>query len=78
VDDDVELCKLLEDYFTSEGFRFDCRHSGDSCLNLLASGQYDIMILDVMLPGRDGFDILREIRSISAVPIIMLTARAII
>jgi two-component system response regulator CpxR len=75
VDDDVELCKLLEDYFISEGFSFGCSHSGDTCLSLLASGQYDIMILDVMLPGRDGFDILREIRRVSAVPVIMLTAK---
>ncbi|MDR1943521.1 MAG: response regulator transcription factor [Synergistaceae bacterium] len=75
IDDDVELCKLLEDYFVSEGFRFSCAHSGDEGLNLLASRQCDIAILDVMLPGRDGFEILKEIRNISSVPVIMLTAK---
>jgi two-component system response regulator CpxR len=71
----VELCKLLEDYFVSEGFGFTCAESGDKGLNLLASSQCDIIILDVMLPGRDGFEILREIRNISSVPVIMLTAK---
>jgi two-component system response regulator CpxR len=75
IDDDVELCRLLEDYFTSEGFRFACAHSGDKGLGSLASGQCDIIILDVMLPGRDGFEILKEIRNISSVPVIMLTAK---
>jgi two-component system response regulator CpxR len=71
----VELCKLLEDYFISEGFGFACAHSGDKGLDLLASGQCDIIILDVMLPGRDGFELLKEIRNVSSVPVIMLTAK---
>lgn len=75
IDDDTELCKLLEDYFTSEGFGFACAHSGDKDLNFIASSQCDIIILDVMLPGRDGFEILREIRNISSIPVIMLTAK---
>ena len=75
IDDDVELCKLLEDYFTSEGFCFVCAHSGDKGLDLLRGGHCGIIILDVMLPGRDGFEILKEIRSVSSVPVIMLTAK---
>jgi two-component system response regulator CpxR len=75
IDDDTELCKLLDDYFTSEGFGFAYAHSGDRGLDLLASGQCDIIILDVMLPGRDGFEILREIRNVSSIPVIMLTAK---
>ena len=75
IDDDVELCKLLEDYFTSEGFCFACAHSGDNGLDLLRGADCDIIILDVMLPGRDGFEILKEIRGVSSVPVIMLTAK---
>ncbi|MDR1133734.1 MAG: response regulator transcription factor [Synergistaceae bacterium] len=75
IDDDVELCKLLEDYFTSEDFCFACAHSGDKGLDLLSGAHRDIIILDVMLPGRDGFEILREIRGVSSVPVIMLTAK---
>ncbi|MDR1514574.1 MAG: response regulator, partial [Synergistaceae bacterium] len=63
IDDDTELCKLLDDYFTSEGFCFTCAHSGDKGLEFLASSQCDIIILDVMLPERDGFEILREVRN---------------
>jgi two-component system response regulator CpxR len=75
IDDDTELCRLLEDYFTSEGFGFTCVHSGDKDLSFLASSQCDIIILDVMLPGRDGFEILKEIRNISSIPVIMLSAK---
>jgi two-component system response regulator CpxR len=75
IDDDVELCALLEDYFRAEGFDFACAHSGDEGLDMLAEGQYDIVVLDVMLPGRDGFEILKEIRGASLIPVIMLTAK---
>jgi two-component system response regulator CpxR len=75
IDDDVELCTLLEDYFQAEGFSFARAYSGDEGLDMLAEGQYDIVILDVMLPGRDGFEILKAIRSASLIPVIMLTAK---
>jgi two-component system response regulator CpxR len=75
IDDDVELCALLEDYFQTEGFAFAWAHSGDEGLDTLAEGGYDIVVLDVMLPGRSGFEILKEIRSVSLVPVIMLTAK---
>ena len=75
IDDDTELCALLEDYFQAEGFDFACGHSGDEGLEMLAEGDYDIVVLDVMLPGRDGFEILKTIRSASPVPVIMLTAK---
>jgi two-component system response regulator CpxR len=75
IDDDEELCVLLEEYFQAEGFGFDYANSGDAGLTLFGTGEYDIIILDVMLPGRDGFDILREIRDISRIPVIMLTAK---
>jgi two-component system response regulator CpxR len=75
IDDDAELCALLEDYFQAENFAFACAHSGDEGLDMLAEGECDIVVLDVMLPGRSGFDILKEIRSVSPVPVIMLTAK---
>jgi two-component system response regulator CpxR len=74
IDDDAELCALLGDYFQAEGFDFARAHSGDEGLALLDEGRYGIVILDVMLPGRDGFDILKEIRAGSSVPVILLTA----
>ncbi|MDR1977561.1 MAG: response regulator transcription factor [Synergistaceae bacterium] len=75
IDDDVELCALLGDYFQAEGFGFACAHSGDEGLDMLNEDRYGILILDVMLPGRDGFDILKEIRNTSLIPVIMLTAK---
>jgi two-component system response regulator CpxR len=75
IDDDVELCALLNDYFQAEAFDFSCVHSGDEGLGVLADAEYDIVVLDVMLPGRDGFEVLKAIRSVSSVPVIMLTAK---
>jgi two-component system response regulator CpxR len=75
IDDDAELCSLLGDYFQAEGFDFACAHSGGEGLSMLGGGRYGIVILDVMLPGRDGFDILKEIRAGSSVPVILLTAK---
>ncbi|GHV44013.1 DNA-binding response regulator [Synergistales bacterium] len=75
IDDDEELGALLETYFRSEGFDFGYASNGDAGLKLFGAEAYDIIILDVMLPGRDGFDILREIRNMSQMPVIMLTAK---
>ncbi|MDR1581588.1 MAG: response regulator transcription factor [Synergistaceae bacterium] len=75
IDDDKELCALLEDYFKADGFGFACAYSGDAGLASLARENFDIAILDVMLPGRDGFEILKEIRNRSSMPVIMLTAK---
>lgn len=75
IDDDVELCGLLREYFQLEGFDFASARSGGEGLKLLAERAPGIVILDVMLPERDGFEILKEIRSGSDVPVIMLSAR---
>ena len=75
IDDDAELCALLGDYFQTEGFDFACAHSGDEGLDVLAEGGRDVVLLDVMLPGRGGLDILKEIRKDSLIPLIMLTAK---
>ncbi len=75
VDDDVELCQLLDEYLTQEGFNVQLAHSGDQAAELVSSNQYDLMILDVMLPQMNGFDVLRKVREFNPLPILMLTAR---
>lgn len=75
IDDDVELCSLLADYLHAEGFNCEYAHNGDDGLRMLEAGGFDLVILDVMLPGRDGLDVLRGIRTNSDIPVIMLTAK---
>jgi two-component system response regulator CpxR len=75
IDDDAELCGLLSEFLTAEGFSLECAHEGNRGLELARNGGYDLVILDVMLPGLDGFEILRRLRPHSRVPVLMLTAR---
>jgi two-component system response regulator CpxR len=75
VDDDVELCSLLKEFLEREGYSVQCVHEGHSALDLAQQGGYDLIILDVMLPGLDGFEILKRLRLSSRVPVLMLTAR---
>lgn len=75
VDDDVELCQLLCKYLSGEGFGVDAVHDGGSGVEKALQGGYDILVLDVMLPGTSGFDVLRRIRTSSRIPVVMLTAR---
>lgn len=75
IDDDTELCDLLRDYLGQEGFRVDARNDGPSGLARALESRPDLVILDVMLPGASGFDVLRRLRQSSRVPVIMLTAR---
>lgn len=75
IEDDVELCELLEEYLGSEGFTFHAVHSGKKGVDAALEEEHDIVILDVMLPEMNGFDVLREIRGESNIPVIMLTAR---
>src|SRR6202044_2679469 len=74
VDDDVELCELVGQYLNSQGFQIEAVHDGSLGLERSLSGTYSLIILDVMLPGIRGFEVLRRVRAKSAVPIIMLTA----
>ena len=74
VDDDEELCQLLRDFLAREGFEVDVAHDGESALRRAVAGDYDALILDVMLPQRSGLDLLRELRRDSALPVLMLTA----
>lgn len=75
VDDDVELCELLAEFLEPEGFKVDSAHTGTNGLKKALEGGYSIIVLDVMLPGMNGFDVLRELRRQTDTPVLMLTAK---
>ena len=75
IDDDVELCELITEFLAPEGFAIDSVHSGTKGFEQALAHEYSLLILDIMLPGTRGFEVLQKIRTISRVPIIMLTAR---
>lgn len=75
IDDDEELCELVAEYLTVEGFETKAVHDGAAGLESALSGEYDMAVLDVMLPKMNGFDVLRNLRSKSKLPVLMLTAR---
>lgn len=75
IDDDQELCELLTSYLQQESLSCHAVHEGDEGLKLARTDAYSLVVLDIMLPGISGFDILQVIRNTSQVPVIMLTAR---
>jgi two-component system response regulator CpxR len=75
IDDDEELCELVSEYLTVEGFEMEEVHDGEAGLKKALGDQFDLAILDVMLPKMNGFDVLRELRKTSKLPVLMLTAR---
>jgi two-component system, OmpR family, response regulator CpxR len=75
IDDDSELCSLMAEFFSERGFALEAAHDGRSGLARALEGGFDVVILDVMLPVLDGFQVLAQMRRRSAVPVIMLTAR---
>ena len=75
IDDDEELCELVSEYLAVEGFETEAVHDGESGLQSAISGDYDMAILDVMMPKMNGFDVLRNLREKSTLPVLMLTAR---
>jgi len=75
VDDDRGLVSLLERYLHKEGFQADSAFDHHSGLQAARTGQYDLIILDVMLPGGSGFDLLKSLRAESQIPVLLLTAR---
>src|SRR6266704_3445501 len=75
IDDDVELCTLVGEYLAPEGFLVECAHEGKRGLEAAVTGEHLLVVLDVMLPGMNGFDVLRRIRGKSRVPVLLLTAR---
>lgn len=74
IDDDRKLCALVKDYLDHMGFQVDLRHTGAEGLKQALSVTYDALILDVMMPGMDGIEVLKELRKQSEVPVLMLTA----
>ena len=75
VDDDVELCGLVQEYLASEGFTAKAVHDGENGLHQAMTGEHVLVVLDVMLPGINGFEVLRRLRSVSKIPVLLLTAR---
>ena len=75
VDDDVKLCRLIRDYLEPLGYAVTAAHTGPDGLEVAARRQFSAVILDVMLPGMNGFDVLRNLRATSNVPVLMLTGR---
>jgi two-component system, OmpR family, response regulator CpxR len=75
VDDDTELTDLLTQYLQSDNFTISCAHDGEIALKKALNQTFDAIILDVMLPKKNGFEVLKTIREHSNVPILMLTAR---
>ncbi len=75
IDDDVELCELLKEYLVPEGFEVDAANDSEKGIERALSGEHDFIVLDVMLPGVNGFEVLRAVRKKSDIPVLMLTAR---
>jgi DNA-binding response OmpR family regulator len=75
VDDDVELCEILTEYFSAEGFDVESVHDGPRGLDRGRSGEHALVILDLLLPGMRGLDVLQQLRADSNVPVLILTAR---
>lgn len=75
IDDDIELVELLTEYLSSHGFSITAYHRGDTGLSHAQTHDYDVILLDVMLPGIDGFEVLKQLRQTKLTPVIMLTAK---
>ncbi len=75
VDDDVELCRLLAERLGTEGFVIETVHDGPRGLDRALSMEHALVVLDLMLPGMGGLDVLRQLRAKSPVPVLILTAR---
>lgn len=75
IDDDVDLCELVQQYLAGEGFQVETVHEGASGLQRAQEGDFALVVLDVMLPGMGGLDVLRNLRQRSRVPVLILTAR---
>ncbi|GHU98825.1 DNA-binding response regulator [Clostridia bacterium] len=75
VDDDADMANLINLYLTKEGWNGHIADNGATAVELVRTGSYDLVLMDVMMPGMDGFEALRVIRTFSKVPVILLTAR---
>lgn len=75
IDDDKNLCMLLKKAVITEKIEADCCYTGKDGVDMIANENYQLIVLDVMMPGMNGFETLEKIRGISNIPILMLTAR---
>lgn len=75
IDDDKDLAELLGEYLEVEGYRLVAAHTGEAGIDKLKEHHYDLVLLDVMMPGIDGFETLKRIREFSIIPVLMLTAK---
>ncbi len=75
IDDDKKLCRLVKDYLEPMGYDVDAAHTGTQGLEKVLAGDFHAVILDVMMPEMDGFEVLKRLRKESDIPVLMLTAR---
>ena len=75
IDDDAGLCELVAEYLLPEGYQVEAVHDGEAGVERALSGEHALAVLDFMLPGINGFEVLRRIRAQSRLPVVMLTAR---
>ncbi len=75
VDDDVELAQMLAEYLAGEGFAVACAHDGREAVAQIESERFELVVLDLMLPGMNGFEVLARLRKQAMTPVLMLTAR---
>lgn len=75
IDDDTQLCALLADYMAQVGIKLVCEHGAEPALRRLRAEHFDVVLLDIMLPGIDGLEMLKSLRFRSQIPVIMISAR---
>lgn len=75
VDDDINICELIRIYLEKDNFKVSVSHDGKKAFEVFKEQAPDIVVLDIMLPGMDGWQVCREIRKLSSIPIIMLSAK---
>ena len=75
VDDEKLIVKGIRFSLEQDGYEVDCAYDGDEAIERAKEREYDVVLLDVMLPGHDGFEVCQTIREFSEMPIIMLTAK---
>jgi len=75
IDDDIELGDLMQEFFEQRGLQLECIRDSRRGLARALNGEHDLILVDVMLPGLNGFEVLRQVRRRSSIPVIMLTAR---
>lgn len=75
VDDDINICDLVELYFEKEGYKVYKSHNGIDAITIFKDKEVDLVVLDIMMPKMDGYEVLKEIRKVSQVPVIMLSAK---